>query len=85
MFYFERYNNHERAQKHAKNLRPVIEGKIEMLNRIKSYPMNELEFMVEAVEEVIKCRHVLKWTYAFGYCLDESKVAEKNLFENLQE
>jgi len=28
MFYFERYINHEKAQKHAKSLKPVIQQKI---------------------------------------------------------
>lgn len=28
MFYFERYNNHDKAEKHARTLRPVIKAKI---------------------------------------------------------
>ena len=28
MFYFERYNNHDKAEKHARTLRPVIKTKI---------------------------------------------------------
>jgi hypothetical protein len=28
MFYFERYNNHDKAEKHARTLKPVIKAKI---------------------------------------------------------
>ena len=28
MFYFERYNNHDKAEKHARTLKPVIRAKI---------------------------------------------------------
>lgn len=31
MFYFERFNNHDKAEKQATGLRPVIEAKIELL------------------------------------------------------
>lgn len=56
MFYFERYNNHDKAEKHARNLKPVIKAKIGLLHEIKKYPPSELEFLEEAIDEVIKCR-----------------------------
>jgi hypothetical protein len=28
MFYFERFNNHDKAEKHARTLKPVIKAKI---------------------------------------------------------
>ena len=83
MFYFERYINHEKAEKHARTLRPVIKTKILMLNDIKKYPMQELEFLEEAINEVIKCRQVLKYTYVYGFYITNS--TEQSLFEFLQE
>jgi len=73
MFYFERYNNHEKAEKHARTLKPVIKTKIELLHDIKKYPLGELEFLEEAINEVIKCRQVLKYTYVYGFYLNDSK------------
>jgi ariadne-1 len=32
MFYFERFNNHERSEKHAKEILPAIRSKIELLH-----------------------------------------------------
>jgi ariadne-1 len=56
IFYFERYNNHDKAEKHARTLRPVIKTKIDMLHSLKKYPMQELEFLEQAINEVIRCR-----------------------------
>ena len=84
MWYFERYNNHNKAQALAKKKQLVeIEKKMEQLHDIKQYPIGEVEFLKLAVEQVIKCRRVLKWTYTFGYFLNPG--VEKNLFEHLQE
>ena len=83
MFFFERYNNHHKAGDHAKEMEPKIKLVLEKLNSEKDYPIAELEFLNEALHEVIRCRKVLKWTYAYGYYLEDEK--EKALFEDAQE
>lgn len=42
----------------------------------------QVQFAKKAVDEVIKCRMTLKWTYAMGYYLEKSN--EKELFEDNQ-
>ena len=83
MFYFERYNNHDKAEKQGRQLRPVVQQKMQLLHRVKSYPQNELEFLEEAINEVIRCRQVLKYTYVYGYYLKGGR--DQNLFEFMQE
>lgn len=83
MFYFERYNNHHKAENQAKTLKPIIQAKIQLLHDIKSYPFSELIFLEEAVTEVIRCRHVLKYTYVYGYYIKNE--LELNLFQTQQE
>ena len=83
MFYFERFINHEKAQKHAKTLKPVVQSKILLLHQIKKYPIQELDFLEEAINEIVKCRQVLKFTYVYGFYLTDDK--EINLFQYLQE
>ena len=53
MFFYERYANHDKSAKLGKELRPVIEQKIKMLNDIKSYPISELKFLSDALLTVI--------------------------------
>lgn len=83
MFFYERYNNHLRAAEHAREMEPKIKLTVQKLNSEKHYPIAELDFLEEALEEVIRCRKVLKWTYAYGYYLDKDE--EKPLFEDAQE
>jgi ariadne-1 len=83
MFFFERYSNHNKAGDHAREMEPKIKILIDKLINEKCYPIAELMFMEEALEEVIRCRKVLKWTYAFGFYLKDEK--EKALFEDSQE
>lgn len=36
------------------------------------------------IMQIIECRRVLKWTYAYGYYLPEHETAKKQLFEYSQ-
>jgi ariadne-1 len=83
MFFYERYNNHQKAGEHAKEMEYKINLLVEKLNQEKYYPIAELDFLKEALNEVIRCRKVLKWTYSYGYYLEDEK--EKALFEDAQE
>ena len=50
---------------------------------MKQYPVSELEFLREGIQEIIKVRQILKNSYIFGYYLESGK--EKQLFEYLQQ
>jgi ariadne-1 len=54
------------------------------LHELKHYPQIELEFLYTGVEEIIKCRQVLKYTYCYGYYMKNMTVQQKNLFEHQQ-
>lgn len=44
----------------------------------------DLEFLSDAVQEITKCRQVLKYTYCYGYYVDNMTNQQKNLFEHQQ-
>jgi len=71
MWYYERYANHDNARKIAIKQVPVVQGKMQMLHEVKSYPPVELEFIELGVRAVIKCREILKWTYVYGFYRDK--------------
>lgn len=54
MFFYERYSNHVRAGTHAQEMKPKIGMLIEKLNQEKFYPIAELLFLKEALDEVIR-------------------------------
>ena len=41
-------------------------------------------FFYVACLQIVECRRVLKWTYAYGYYLPEPEHAKKQFFEYLQ-
>ncbi|KAL8051584.1 hypothetical protein ABFX02_06G156900 [Erythranthe guttata] len=71
--YYERWaSNHRSAEKAASDL-----------SRARND--NALPFVIQAWEQIVACRRVLKWSYAYGYylCL-ERRVAKIAFFEYLQ-
>jgi len=83
IFYFERYENHCKSQKMAEKIAPNIGQIIIDLHCDGKYPIEEVEFLREALNTVVNCRRVLKWTYAYGFYIKNSK--EQNLLEFSQE
>mmetsp|Transcript_35458 Transcript_35458/g.101944 ORF Transcript_35458/g.101944 Transcript_35458/m.101944 type:complete len:551 (-) Transcript_35458:170-1822(-) len=83
MFYFERFMDHDRGMKLTVREEQDIEEKVQKLHDKHGFEIIELQFLYDALRQVRGCRRVLKWTYVYGYYLDEAG-PEKNLFEHLQ-
>jgi ariadne-1 len=84
MHYFKRYANHDKSQKFEKQLREKAEDKMKELTQINKYSSwVDVEYIQKAVQTLCECRGSLKYTYVYGYYLEEGQ--EKNLFEYLQE
>eukprot|EP00478_Filoreta_tenera_P000195 GABV01000195.1.p1 GENE.GABV01000195.1~~GABV01000195.1.p1 ORF type:complete len:408 (+),score=147.75 GABV01000195.1:422-1645(+) len=83
MHYYSRFDNHDKAIKFAKKTLTAAEDRAKKLQDLKGVGFNDVQFVNKAVETIIECRRLLKWTYVVGYYLKPGK--EKNLFEMLQE
>jgi len=83
MFYFTRYDNHDKSIKFAENTRAKAEKVMAQLQDKLGTNYQDVQFVLNAVNAVISCRRVLKWTYCFGYYLEG--LLEKQIFENHQE
>ncbi len=44
-----------------------VHDKLEKLSEITATPTSQLKFVTDAWYQVVDCRRMLKWTYAFGY------------------
>jgi ariadne-1 len=82
IFFFDRYMNHDRAQKLSVKMRDTIQEEISQFNKMKNVPFDELKFLEEAVEVIIKSRRTLKNTYVFGFYMKDCQ--ERQLFEHNQ-
>ncbi|CAJ2643370.1 unnamed protein product [Trifolium pratense] len=83
--YYERWaSNQSSRQKALADLQKMQSVEIEKLIRTQCQLKSELKFITEAWLQIVECRRVLKWTYAYGYYLPENEHAKKQLFEYLQ-
>jgi len=85
MFYFHRYESHRNAGAIADKQKKNCQKKEQQILDKFDVRSQDTKFLMEAVEQLIANRRVLQYSYVMGYYLDKSRVAEKNLFEYLQE
>eukprot|EP00331_Platyophrya_macrostoma_P012323 CAMPEP_0176424146 /NCGR_PEP_ID=MMETSP0127-20121128/10678_1 /TAXON_ID=938130 /ORGANISM="Platyophrya macrostoma, Strain WH" /LENGTH=444 /DNA_ID=CAMNT_0017805177 /DNA_START=91 /DNA_END=1425 /DNA_ORIENTATION=- len=74
IFYFERYNNHDKGLGVARELVKKMEQNMLELHDKLGLQHGELTFLSQAAQTLVQCKRVLKWSYAFGfYIKDKSK------------
>ncbi|XP_038704881.1 probable E3 ubiquitin-protein ligase ARI8 isoform X2 [Tripterygium wilfordii] len=87
------YDDAEKRREMAKNSlerythyyeRWATNQSLEKLSDIQCQPESQLKFITEAWLQIVECRRVLKWTYAYGYYLPEYENAKRQFFEYLQ-
>lgn len=86
LHYFERWaNNLSSKQRAAESLDELRSKHIEKLTEAQQYLSElELNFITEAWQQIIECRQVLQWSYAYGYYMPEDERLKVELFEHLQ-
>ncbi|KAK6145784.1 hypothetical protein DH2020_019653 [Rehmannia glutinosa] len=83
--YYERWaSNQSSRQKALADLQQMQSIHLEKLSEVQSQPESQLKFIIEAWQQIVECRRVLKWTYAYGYYLPEQEATKKKVFEYLQ-
>ena len=82
-FYFSRFMNNKSAVEIVDTkIRNDIGEKLTILVTLKNLSILETQFILDAVETVIKGKNLLKNTYAFGYYMKDN--AKKDYFEHEQ-
>merc|ERR1712100_111002 len=84
MFYFHRFESHKNALKIANEQLRKADEKSEELQTLFEVRNQDAKFLREAIEQLMKNRQVLEWSYVYGFYLAKGS-KEKNLFEYLQE
>nr|GMC55917.1 probable E3 ubiquitin-protein ligase ARI8 [Ipomoea batatas] len=83
--YYERWaTNQSSRQKALADLQQMQTVHLEKLSEIQCQPESQLKFIIDAWLQIVECRRVLKWTYAYGYYLPEHDRAKRQFFEYLQ-
>lgn len=86
MHYFERWDAHDKARRRAKKDLAEINSTLESLSSSFASTTNQLKFYTEAYLQIIECRRILKWTYAYGYFhfMDSTNSTHQDFLEFLQ-
>lgn len=83
--YYERWSsNHSSRKKALEDLQEMKNVNIKRLSEIQGQFETKLKFIIHAWEQIVECRRVLRWTYAYGYYLPEDEPKKKQLFEYMQ-
>ncbi|KAL6048805.1 RBR-type E3 ubiquitin transferase, variant 2 [Balamuthia mandrillaris] len=80
LHYFNRYFAHETA---AKSIADMREKALEKAVEYREQTSGNVEFFMEAVDLLQRCRHTLKYTYVYGFYLPDGSKG-KEFFEHLQ-
>lgn len=90
LHYYRRYHGHQEGESFARKQLQETESRMVTLQEYSesnASKWSDVEFLQTANEQLVKCRHVLKYTYVFGYYLDPlttSKIQQER-FEYQQE
>eukprot|EP00828_Plagiopyla_frontata_P041261 TRINITY_DN5817_c0_g1_i1.p2 TRINITY_DN5817_c0_g1~~TRINITY_DN5817_c0_g1_i1.p2 ORF type:complete len:194 (-),score=38.82 TRINITY_DN5817_c0_g1_i1:217-798(-) len=68
----------KRLKKKVRECKEKINNDVKDLFKFLQCSTSSLSFLSEAVEILIECKRVLKWTYVYGFYIKQS---EKDLFE----
>jgi len=82
LHYYNRWANHEQSARLSLDLYAKTEKKMEEMQVTSDLTWIEVQFARKAVDEIIKCRMTLKWTYAMAYYLEKGNM--KEIFEDNQ-
>jgi len=81
LHYFNGYFSHDQAKKGIPALRErAIDKSVQHRGATNC---GNVDFFIEAVDLLMRCRHILKYTYVYGYYLPDGSKG-KEFFEYLQ-
>ena len=79
-FYFTRYMNYKKDAEYCdKKDRVKLGEKRQYLTTVRNLPIIETEFIIEALNTLVKAKNTLKYTYIFGYYMKDNN--KKDYFE----
>eukprot|EP01034_Spumella_vulgaris_P024380 gene24380-30721_t len=84
LHYYNRYQAHDNSLKFAAKQRIAALQKMREMQERQSDAWIDVQYVRDAVEEVIECRRVLKYTYVVGFYMEEW-CPERELFASHQQ
>ncbi|CAD8083219.1 unnamed protein product [Paramecium primaurelia] len=84
-FYYERFLNSNSAVEQTQNrLKQLKEKHYQEIQEIYEVTSLQAGFLEEALNELVKSRQILKWTYCLGFFISQTNPNSSKLFDNYQ-
>ena len=83
LHYYKRFHEHSQAQAFAKKSIKEVESRMVLLQEQNSSNWADVEFLKTANKQLVECRKVLKYSYAFAFYMENGE--KKTRFEYHQE
>jgi len=84
LHYYQRYHAHDLSLKFASKQRENAEKRMVEMQQSEKSAWIDVQFLKQAVDQVIECRRILKYTYVLGHYMRDNS-SEKELYEHHQE
>ncbi|GFP99734.1 probable E3 ubiquitin-protein ligase ari7 [Phtheirospermum japonicum] len=82
--YYERWDTNDKSRKRAlADLNTARDKHIDRLADTQRATQVKLKCVVEVWEQIVKCRRILKWSYAYGYYVSENESGKSDFFGHL--
>eukprot|EP01084_Bolivina_argentea_P249759 418258_1 len=78
-FHYTRFDSHSKSCAHAIKQKETMDQKMHELAQQFGWRLNEANFLLDASNEVIKCWHVMAWTYPISYYLQVENTKQKDV------
>ncbi|KAK9138180.1 hypothetical protein Sjap_008774 [Stephania japonica] len=83
--YYERWAaNQKSRQKALADLHQMQAVQLDQIREKQCQIHGQVMFIIDAWKQIVECRRVLKWTYAYAYYLPERERVKREFFEYLQ-
>ncbi|PWA37655.1 zinc finger, RanBP2-type [Artemisia annua] len=84
-FFYERWAANQSSRKKAlDDLNKMQTKYIAKFGKTHVLPETYFDFIIDAWCQIIECRRLLMWTYAYGYYLPDQELVKKQFFEDIQ-
>jgi len=73
-FYYTRFENHMKAIKFAERMVADTEKRMNKMQDMGGASLNQVSWLLDAVNTVIDCRRLLQWSYVWAFVMEEDSV-----------
>lgn len=81
-YWYERWSTHDEWRQIAlSDMQELKAVHLKNLSEVQNRSIDNLMFIIDAWDQILECRRMLKWAYVYGYYIPDDDQVKKNFFE----